>query len=252
MADCVSIAVEGGRISCGGPSGVTHREHEHEETQLTVHVPSGILSPEHARAWVVPGGMPHRGGWDDGTVSLVFHFRPAIFKEALDGAEGLPTAGEVRDSLIQHLAVTAATEIRSGRQDPLFLSSVYHVLAGQLVRLDWNVSSSSGLVRCIRDLIESRMDRPLTVAEMARDFGMGPQKLTRLIKQSTGCSPHQYVTKLRVERAKESLRKTRIHLAELAFGLGFASQSHFTAVFRRHVGVTPKVYREATNPTSLR
>ena len=61
---------------------------------------------------------------------------------------------------------------------------------------------------------------------------------------STGTTPHQYVMRQRVERAQEHLRATRTALAEIATLVGFETQSHFTSVFRRLVGATPKHYRE--------
>jgi AraC family transcriptional regulator len=48
----------------------------------------------------------------------------------------------------------------------------------------------------------------------------------------------------RVERAQEILRETRTPLAEVATQVGFETQSHFTSVFRKLVGATPKHYRE--------
>jgi len=61
---------------------------------------------------------------------------------------------------------------------------------------------------------------------------------------STGTTPHQYVMRQRVERAQEHLRESRTPLAEVATQVGFETQSHFTSVFRRLVGATPKHYRE--------
>jgi hypothetical protein len=85
------------------------------------------------------------------------------------------------------------------------------------------------------------------VALSGRDFpplrSMRPSQLPRRLKASTGLSPHQYITRMRVKRGKHLLKHTPYSLAEISFRLGFATQSHFTAVFRRYTGVTPRVYR---------
>ncbi len=94
----------------------------------------------------------------------------------------------------------------------------------------------------LRDFLEMGMDGAITVTAMAQTLGMGPQKLTRLLRSTTGLSPHQFVTRYRVQRAKELLKHRRIALAEIAFQLGFASQSHFTLAFRKAFGVTPRRY----------
>jgi AraC family transcriptional regulator len=56
-------------------------------------------------------------------------------------------------------------------------------------------------------------------------------------------SPHQYVIKERVERAKVMLSKTDLAIADIALQLGFSSQSHLTQQFKRLTGVTPKQVR---------
>jgi AraC-like DNA-binding protein len=54
----------------------------------------------------------------------------------------------------------------------------------------------------------------------------------------------------RVERAQELLREGRTPLAEIATHVGFETQSHFTSVFRRLSGITPKHYRQSHQATS--
>lgn len=92
--------------------------------------------------------------------------------------------------------------------------------------------------------IRENIARDLSVAELAQTVGMSQYYFSKLFKMSTGTTPHQYVMRQRVERAQEHLRGTRTALAEVATLVGFETQSHFTSVFRRLVGATPKHYRE--------
>jgi RpiB/LacA/LacB family sugar-phosphate isomerase len=92
--------------------------------------------------------------------------------------------------------------------------------------------------------IRENIARDLSVAELAQTVGMSQYYFSKLFKMSTGTTPHQYVMRQRVERAQEHLRETRTMLAEVATLVGFETQSHFTSVFRRLVGATPKHYRE--------
>ena len=91
--------------------------------------------------------------------------------------------------------------------------------------------------------IRENVARDLTVSELASVVGMSQYYFSKLFKMSTGTTPHQYVMRQRVERAQEQLRESRTALAEIATQVGFETQSHFTSVFRRLVGVTPKHYR---------
>ena len=73
---------------------------------------------------------------------------------------------------------------------------------------------------------------------------MSPSYFSRLFKQSTGYAPHQYVIRCRVERAKKLLLQEKLTIADIAYSLGFAHQSHLNRHFKRLVGVTPKKFRQ--------
>ncbi len=92
--------------------------------------------------------------------------------------------------------------------------------------------------------IKENLGRDLSVMEMAQVVGMSQYYFSKLFKMSTGTTPHQYVMRQRVERAQEYLRESHTALAEVATQVGFETQSHFTSVFRRLVGATPKHYRD--------
>jgi AraC family transcriptional regulator len=64
-----------------------------------------------------------------------------------------------------------------------------------------------------------------------------------MFEQSTGTSPHLYVLMQRVERAKELLADTDTALVDVAAEVGFRTQGHFTGVFHRYAGFTPRTFR---------
>jgi RpiB/LacA/LacB family sugar-phosphate isomerase len=92
--------------------------------------------------------------------------------------------------------------------------------------------------------IRENIGRDLSVTELAQTVGMSQYYFSKLFKMSTGTTPHQYVMRQRVEHAQELLRESHTALAQVATQVGFETQSHFTSVFRRLVGATPKHYRE--------
>jgi RpiB/LacA/LacB family sugar-phosphate isomerase len=92
--------------------------------------------------------------------------------------------------------------------------------------------------------VRENIEKDLAVGEMAEVVGMSQYYFSKLFKMSTGTTPHQYVMRQRVERAQELLRESQLALVEVATQVGFETQSHFTSVFRRLVGITPKRYRE--------
>ncbi|QQV77382.1 helix-turn-helix transcriptional regulator [Sphingomonas aliaeris] len=81
---------------------------------------------------------------------------------------------------------------------------------------------------------------------MAADAGLTPSHFCRVFKKATGISPHQYVMKARLERAREMLGESELSIAAIADSIGFTSQSHFTRAFRQFSGQTPSGWRAAT------
>jgi RpiB/LacA/LacB family sugar-phosphate isomerase len=92
--------------------------------------------------------------------------------------------------------------------------------------------------------IRENINSDLSVAKLAHTIRMSQFYFSKLFKISTGTTPHQYIMRQRVERAQELLSESLMPLAEVATQVGFETQSHFTSVFRRLVGATPKSYRE--------
>ncbi len=99
--------------------------------------------------------------------------------------------------------------------------------------------------------VKENIEKDLSVGEMAEVVGMSQYYFSKLFKMSTGTTPHQYVMRQRVERAQELLRDGNTALVEVATNVGFETQSHFTSVFRRLVGITPKKFREMRSETGI-
>ncbi|MBW4507636.1 MAG: AraC family transcriptional regulator [Scytonematopsis contorta HA4267-MV1] len=91
--------------------------------------------------------------------------------------------------------------------------------------------------------INECLDQNLTLAELAAVIQISPHYFATLFKQSTGLAPHQYVTKCRIEKAKQLLRCKELTILEVSQQVGFVSPSHFAKVFRKYTTTTPKIYR---------
>ncbi len=95
--------------------------------------------------------------------------------------------------------------------------------------------------------IQDHLEHELSLVELAAVAQTSPSHFARLFKCATGQTPHQYVITCRMEQAKRLLVETDIPLIDIASQVGCADHSHFTALFRQHVGTTPKVYRTGRN-----
>lgn len=90
--------------------------------------------------------------------------------------------------------------------------------------------------------IEGQDPAQLSLAVLAQQAGLGRYQLIRAFRAATGFTPHAYLLNARVNRGRQLLSEGQ-PLAEVAYQLGFADQSHFQRVFKAHVGVTPGQYR---------
>jgi AraC family transcriptional regulator len=97
--------------------------------------------------------------------------------------------------------------------------------------------------------IQAHLAQDLSLTTLATLVHLSPDHFARLFKQATGRSPHQYVLWCRMERAKQILAETDVPLSLIGLQVGCTDQSAFTALFRKHVAMTPKAYRAAAQRT---
>ena len=91
--------------------------------------------------------------------------------------------------------------------------------------------------------IETRYGERLTVAELSTGVYVTQQYLTRLFRRFLGCSVYEYITSLRISKAKELLSNRRLEIQAIAHQVGFEDASHFTVMFRKMTGMTPGEFR---------
>ena len=113
-----------------------------------------------------------------------------------------------------------------------------------------HASNTSGLAKWrlkrAVDFIEANLGEPIGLAEMAAAAGLSRMHFAAQFRAATGTRPHEYLLRSRIERAQHLLTSSSSPLVDVALEVGFKSQSHFTTVFARFVGETPKGWRQRT------
>jgi len=94
--------------------------------------------------------------------------------------------------------------------------------------------------------IRSHFREPISISDLAKVSGLSSRHFHRRFGEVFGVGPQTFLVKTRVQAACEALRQGRDSIADIATDCGFYDQSSFTSHFRRHMGVTPRRYREGT------
>ncbi len=201
----------------------------------------------------------HQGEW----VGLmnVPHLQLGISDAALMAASEEPN-GEVElrhyrkfaDSRLGALVTAVHAEMVAGfPSGRLFLDSIEQAMAialvgGQAVRQRPLQVSRGGLgparLRRITELVQARLEGDLSLDEMAQSVGLSTAHFARVFRKSTGETPHQFVLRQKLERARAMLRAPGARVLDVAVACGFKTQQHFAQAFREIWGVSPTEYRQ--------
>jgi AraC family transcriptional regulator len=158
------------------------------------------------------------------------------------------------DPLRQHIALVLQAQSKAdGIASQLYAESLANALAVHILRRyaagtppgrEAPACLSPSKLRRVTAYVQEHLEHELPLVTLAAVAQTSPAHFSRLFKQATGQTPHQYVIMCRIERARQLLAETDLPLSEICHQVGCADQSHFTALFRRHVATTPKAYRD--------
>lgn len=113
----------------------------------------------------------------------------------------------------------------------------------EIARLSSKSTQSPLCEKVLEYIHENYTISTLTNEEIAAKFKYHPYHLSRMIKQETGKTLHNYLIYYRVRIAKDLLLTTQYDISEVAWRSGFCSPSYFIKIFRQNTGITPKEYR---------
>ncbi len=111
------------------------------------------------------------------------------------------------------------------------------------VRPQKSTRTRRDLVRSLRELINARIEMNDTLPQLADLVGYSPFHMARVFRAETGITLHQYRHAIRLTQGLEQLSFGGDAIAQIALGLGFNDQSHFSASFYRAFGVPPSKLR---------
>lgn len=118
-----------------------------------------------------------------------------------------------------------------------------------------NQSQRSGqdclVVQKARDIIEADVAGVPPLADLARELGTNETRLNACFRNVLGCTPYDFIKEKRLEKARKLVAETGIAMGTIAERVGYTSQAHFSVVFQKEIGMSPRDYRKQHQGSSV-
>jgi len=238
------------------PAGLELSRHRHEHACLS-YVLEGPFTESYGGASVtcaprvlrfLPGGMPHANRFAVISHCLVVEVDADAMKRVNEHTSALDRPGEIQGLGSTWLAQRMIHEFR--QEDELALVSLEGILlemlaeGGRHVGENGPVATLPRWLRVAREYLESNFLRHLSLSEIAGTAGVHRVHLSREFRRYFSTTVGEFLRRKRVEHACHLVSTTDTPLAEIAIACGFSDQSHFSATFRKQVGLTPARFRQ--------
>ncbi len=238
--------------------GVLLPRHCHANCYLTL-VLSGTYTEAYAHRqfrWcegalhLLPAGERHENRFETAARLLRVKIEPAAIQRlGEEHARCLSEPREITGPLSAWLANRMIREFMA--QDdvsPLAMEGVLLEMLAESARSsdETHGSSAPGWLRRVHDLLrESSLEAP-GLAALAGIAGVHPVHLSREFHRHFHMTVGEYIRKRRIEYASELLSNSELSMTEIASTCGFSDQSHFCALFKKHLGMTPGKFRDVS------
>lgn len=194
---------------------------------------------------------PHRFHALVPTESLWVHFdglgAATLFAEILSKNGGrhvltLPARSRIESGLAE-----IVSSLRSGvpLREVDYSERLYHMLCTLLFPEQPEESGADSPIARAMAFIGAHLCEELPVERLAAEVHLSPAHFSRVFREQTGFSPHEYIVLHRIDEAKALLLGTRLSVGEIAYRVGYKSEVNFIASFRSKTGLSPTAFRKS-------
>jgi YesN/AraC family two-component response regulator len=110
-----------------------------------------------------------------------------------------------------------------------------------------SIDYSNHIVKATREYLESHYADDISLEAMAEHVNISPQYFSKLIKKTTGFNFIDWLSMLRVKKAKELLMNTDFTVKEVCFMVGYKDPNYFSRIFKKRIGITPSEFVKANS-----
>jgi two-component system response regulator YesN len=104
--------------------------------------------------------------------------------------------------------------------------------------------SSSSVIDKAKAFIDKQYHKDISLDEVSKEVNISPYYFSKLFKEETGENFIEYLTNLRINKAKELLSATDMSMKEICCEIGYSDPNYFSRIFKKNLGVTPTEYKE--------
>jgi len=134
----------------------------------------------------------------------------------------------------------------------LVVNKLTEVVLVELIRINFGRDDQSQFILALSDKriakalqrLHNELHITWTLEKMAEEVGMSRAAFAKRFKELVGQAMFEYLTALRVQRARELLQETKLPIYEISGQVGYESELAFTKTFKKHAGTTPTRYRK--------
>lgn len=191
---------------------------------------------------------------------IVCGLDPDFVEEASEELDSHPAARlrvqiDIRDESLGYLMRLLENAAKSGApSDNLYVDHLIYSFTLRLLSLGQHKQYTyipqgalpAHKLRRVIERMNAALDTGLDLKTMAAESGYSRNHFLSMFRAATECTPHQYFLRLRIEKAQSLMKDRSLRIIDIADSCGFTSQSQFSRVFRRVIGVTPRQYRRDT------
>lgn len=116
------------------------------------------------------------------------------------------------------------------------------ILITSYVKSQSNINYSNHIVRATKEYLENHYTEDISLENVAAQVNISPQYFSKLIKKTTGFNFIDWLSMLRVKKAKELLTNSNLTVKEVCFMVGYKDPNYFSRIFKKRIGITPSEY----------
>lgn len=208
-------------------------------------------------ATIMPARLLHSGKCDTPRDLTAIFLDPALTHEvalALTGVEEpeIELKMGICDPVVRALGDSLDAELFASRPSPrIYIESLAVALGAHIIASyakpvftggDLSALSGTQLRRSI-EFMKDNLERDVTLEDLAAAAAMSKYHYAKSFKHALGVAPHQYLVRLRIEKARRMLASDGLSIEEIANRVGYSDRAHFAEQFRKCTGVSPSRYR---------